>query len=110
MKKILAIALLTLVATTASAQYHHQQQQYQQQHQRHGHSIVPFVLGAVVAGVIIESQRQPVIVQPAIVADPNVVYIDGLIYRRELVFVNGSYQEVLVRVYRREDFHRNPGF
>ena len=106
MKKILAIALLTLVATTASAQYHHHQQQYQQQHQRHGHSIVPFVLGAVVAGVIIESQR-PVVMQPIVVADPSIVYIDGLIYRKELMFVNGTYQEVLVRVYRREDFHRN---
>ena len=108
MKKILTIALLTLVATTASAQYHHHQRQYQQQHhQRHGHSIVPFVLGAVVAGVIIESQRQPVIVQPAIVADPNVAYIDGQIYRKEVIFINGSYQEVLVRVYRRDDFYRN---
>jgi hypothetical protein len=108
MKKILAIALLTLVATTASAQYHHQQQ-YQQHrhHHRPGHSIVPFVLGAVVGGVIIESQRQSVIVQPTVIADPNIAYIDGQIYRKEVMFINGSYQEVLVRVYRRDDFYRN---
>ena len=96
MKKILAIALLTLVATTASAQH--------RCCYRQGHSFVPFVLGAVVGGVIVESQR------PVIVADPSIVYIDGLMYHKELMFVNGSYQEVLVRVYRRDDFYRNPGF
>lgn len=99
MKKILAIALLTLVATTASAQH--------RCCYRQGHSFVPFVLGAVVGGVIVESQRPVIVTQPVIVADPSIVYIDGLMYHKELIFVNGTYQEVLVRVYRREDFHRN---
>ena len=91
MKKILAIALLTLVATTASAQH--------RCCYRQGHSFVPFVLGAVVGGVIVESQRPVIVTQPVIVADPSIVYINGIMYSRQIVFNNGVYQEILVQVY-----------
>jgi hypothetical protein len=41
-----------------------------------------------------------VIMQPPVIMQPanDVVYIDGVPYRKQLVLIDGHYQEVLVRM------------
>ena len=93
MKKLVALILIAL-STTAMAQhrYHH--------HHGHGWSWVAPVLigGAVVYAVT----RPPVVVQqsPVVIQQPpaDIVYIDGIAYRRQTMLINGYYQEVLVKI------------
>jgi len=81
-------------------------------HRHHGHRhwhtpaphhwIVPALIGGAV--VYAATRPDPVIVQPApVIVNPPVqntqyVNIDGVIYKREVMIVNGIAQEVLVRV------------
>ena len=102
MKKILTGALLLALASSALAQYGH----YRPHHFRH-HSddrwIAPLILGGIVGAVIVrESQKPPVVVQqpPVIINQPlpsNVVIIDGQVYTKQLMQVDGVFREVLVR-------------
>ena len=96
MKKILAIALLTLVATTAAA---NPRCCYNGGHGNGVRWIAPFITGAIVADVVIESRRPIVIMQYLTIADPSIVYINGCLYSRQIVFNNGVYQEILIQVY-----------
>lgn len=100
MKKILAIALLTLIATTAAA---NPRCCYDGGHGGHNYNggrwVAPFIIGAIVADVVIESRRPTVIMQSPVIADPSIVYINGIMYSRQIVFNNGVYQEILVQVY-----------
>lgn len=108
MKKILAIALLALVATTAAANprcCYDGGHNYNGGHGHGGHNynggrwVAPFIIGAIVADVVIESRRPTVIMQSPVIADPSIVYINGIMYSRQIVFNNGVYQEILVQVY-----------
>jgi len=99
MKKLLALILLT-ASSTALAQYHgHGHRHYAH---RHWHSppahhwIVPALIGGAV--VYAATRPDPVIVQqPTLILQPNQVVIDGVIYTRQIMIVNGIQQEVLVR-------------
>ena len=100
MKRLVAGLLLTFVAVAANAQHHGW---------RHGHHggnygggwswVVPAVIGGT---VVYAATRPPVVVQPqpVIVQQPpvEVVYIDGIAYKKQVMVINGVAQEVLVRL------------
>ena len=96
MKKVFAILLLT-ISTSLFAQHGH----YGHRHHHHGGSwgwVAPALIGGAAVYAI---TRPPVVVQqpPVVVQQsPEIVYIDGVAYRKQLMLVNGSYQEVLIRM------------
>ena len=97
MKKLIALILVTLSAT-AMAQHRHGGYHH---HHHHGNGwgwVGPALVGGAVVYAI---TRPPVVVQqpPVVTAPtPEIVYIDGVAYRKQLIMVNGYYQEVLVRL------------
>ena len=97
MKKILTILLLT-VSTATSAQYGH----HHGHRHHHGHNNWGWVAPALIGGAAVYAiTRPPVVVQqPPVVVQQSteIVYIDGVAYRKQLMLVNGSYQEVLIRM------------
>jgi hypothetical protein len=110
MKQILIGLVLAVTAATASAQHHGWRHGHHGGHFNHGgyykHSgnNWNWVLPAVVGGAVVyAATRPPVVVQqpqPIIVqqAPMDVVYIDGIAYRKQVMVINGQYQEVLVRL------------
>ena len=83
-------------------------------HRYHGGGwgwVAPALIGG---AVVYAATRPPVVVQqpPVVVANPpvvvqqppvmvqpnEVVYIDGIAYRKQIMLMNGVYQEVLVRM------------
>jgi len=96
MKKLVALILATL-CVTAMAQHRHG-------HYHHGHGghgwgwVAPALIGG---AVVYAATRPPVVVQqpPVVVQQPtDIVYLDGIAYRRQLMLINGVYQEVLIRI------------
>ena len=100
MKKFL-VATLVFLSLAASAQYPHHNHRY-------GGGwgwVAPAVIGG---AVVYAATRPPVVVQqppviiqqpPVVMQQPNdIVYIDGIAYRKQLMLVNGAYQEVLIRM------------
>lgn len=99
--KYLAILILSLASFTANAQhrhgYHH--------HHHHGHYnwVAPLVIGGI-AGYAIANRPPPA---PVVVQTPpngvysypsEMIYIDGVAYRRERIYLNGVWQDVLIRL------------
>lgn len=100
MKKILAGLILTATAISANAQ-HHGWRHGHHGHAKHGNGW-GWVVPAVIGGTIVYAATRPqVVVQqpPVIVQQPSaeVVYIDGVPYKKQLMVINGQAQEVLVR-------------
>lgn len=94
MKQLIALILVSL-GTTALAQHrpHH--------HHGHGGHGWGWVAPALITGAVVyAATRPPVVVQqPVVIQQPtDVVYIDGIAYRRQMMLVNGYYQEVLIRM------------
>ena len=104
MKKALAILIL-IAANSAFAQHghhgHHGHHGYRHNHY-HGGGGWGWVAPALIGGAVVyAATRPPVVVQqpPVIVQQPSdIVYIDGVAYRKQLMLVNGAYQEVLIRM------------
>ena len=113
MKKLIGIIILSVFASTAMAQHHGG---YYGGHRYHGGGygwgwVAPALIGG---AVVYAATRPPVVVQqpPVVVANPpvvvqqppvmvqsnDVVYIDGIAYRKQVMLMNGVYQEVLVRM------------
>ena len=96
MKKIFLLMLL-FVSTVVSAQHRHYHG-----HHHHGHNTWGWVAPALIGGAAVYAiTRPPVVVQqpPVVVQQSSdIVYIDGVAYRKQLMLVNGSYQEVLIRM------------
>ena len=96
MKKLIALVLITL-STTAMAQY----RPYPHHHGHGGHGwgwVAPALIGG---AVVYAATRPPVVVQqpPVVIQQPmDVVYIDGVAYRKQVMLINGYYQEVLVKI------------
>lgn len=74
-------------------------------HHRHFHNPSWWVAPAIIGGVATYAVTRPYIVeQPVVVQQPQVVQqttqvvIDGIVYNRQIMTVNGIQQEVLVRV------------
>jgi hypothetical protein len=102
MKKLIALFLITLSAT-AMAQYPHHN------HRSGGYNGWGWVAPAVIGGAVVYAatrptvvvQQPPIVMQqpPVVVQQPtDIVYIDGIAYRKQLMLVNGAYQEVLIRM------------
>lgn len=100
MKKVLAGLILAATAFSANAQHHG----WKHGHHGHGHRshnwgwVVPAVIGGT---IVYAATRPPVVVQqqPVIVQQPpvEVVYIDGIAYKKQVMVINGQAQEVLVK-------------
>lgn len=96
MKKLIALVLVTCCATAMA-----QHRPYPHHHGHGGHGwgwVAPVLIGG---AVVYAATRPAVIVQqpPLVVQQPtDVVYIDGVAYRKQLMLVNGTYQEVLIRM------------
>jgi hypothetical protein len=105
MKRLLVGLVIAAASVPVLAQHRHLH--------HHGHGgwgyswVAPTIIGGVI-GYEIARNQQPVIVQQPtmIVQQPPLViqqskevfYIDGIAYRKQVMIVNGQYQEVLVRL------------
>jgi hypothetical protein len=97
MKKLIVILSLTFTTLFASAHCCY----------RPGFGWMgPTIIGGVIGYEIARSQepvivQQPIIVQqqvqPQVITDPNIVVINGVIYHRQFMNINGVLQEVLVK-------------
>ena len=94
MKKILLAALVGLSLVSAPAFAHGPR------HPSYGYGgygiVIPTMIGGII-GYEIAKQPAPVVVQPQVITDPNLVIVNGVLYRKVMMQVNGTYQEVLVR-------------
>ncbi len=106
MKRLLT-SVLVLFATTAFAGpngYHGSALHSPHHHHHHyrGGNDWRWVGPALIGGAVVYAiTRPPVVVQqpPVVTAPPtDIVYIDGVAYRKQWILVNGAYQEVLVRL------------
>jgi len=109
MKQLLTF-VLALFATTAFAGpngYHgsalHSPHHHHHHHHRHSNNGWGWVGPALVGGAVVYAiTRPPVVVQqpPVVVQQQptDVVYIDGVAYRKQVMLINGYYQEVLVKM------------
>lgn len=94
--KYLLATILSVLALTANAQH-------RPHHGHHGYSghgwgwVAPALIGG---AVVYAATRPPVVVQQPVIVQPpsDVVYIDGVAYRKQVMLVNGYYQEVLIRI------------
>jgi hypothetical protein len=96
MKRLLVLLTFCL-ATVAQAQHRHFH------HHHHYGSDWRWLAPAIIGGAVVyAATRPPVVVSPPqpVFTTPSsdVVYIDGMPYRKQLVLINGYYQEVLVRM------------
>jgi hypothetical protein len=108
MKKVLIGLAIAAIAFGANAQHHGnsmirghgwQGPQYQHHHRGNGWGwVVPAVIGGAV--VYAATRPDPVIIQqPQVIVQPSdIVYINGFAYRKQIMVVDGQYQEVLVRL------------
>ena len=99
MKKVLAILLLA-ASSTAFAQ-HHGFRHGGHHHNRHWHPHYGWIVPAVIGGAVVyaATRPDPVVVQqpPTVVLQPNQVVIDGVVYNKQIMIINGVQTEVLVK-------------
>ncbi len=108
MKKVLIGLAIAATAFGANAQHTSnsmirghgwQGPQYHHHHHARGNNwIIPALIGGAV--VYAATRPDPVIVQqpPVIVQPSDIVYINGFAYRKQIMIVNGQYQEVQGRI------------
>jgi hypothetical protein len=93
---VLAISLGT-ATTPVRAQHHHGMRHFDHHRGSNWGWVAPAVIGgAVVYGL---THSAPVVVQqpPVYIQQPPTVIIDGVVYVKQIMVVNGVAQEVLVR-------------
>jgi hypothetical protein len=106
MKKVLIGLAIAATAFGASAQHTSnsmirghgwQGPQHHHHHARGNGWIIPALIGG---AVVYAATRPQVVEQQVIIQQPpvDVVYINGIAYRKQIMVVNGQYQEVLVRL------------
>ena len=107
MKKVLIGLAIAATAFGASAQHtsnsmirgHGWQGPQHHHHYARGNNwIIPALIGGAV--VYAATRPDPVIVQqPVVIQQPiDIVYINGIAHRKQIMIVNGQYQEVFVRL------------
>lgn len=101
--KLLLGFLLSCIVSSASAQWHPAIGNYRYHNHhccyRNGIEwVAPIFIGGVI-GYELAQQRQVIVqqVQPQIINDPNLVVINGILYRKTMMEVNGVVQEILIR-------------
>ena len=101
MKRIVAGIILAFVAVAANAQHHGWGHNRHHGHHAGGNGwrwVVPAVIGGT---VVYAATRPPVVVQQPIIVQQqpvDLVYIDGVAYKKQIMVINGIAQEVLVRL------------
>ncbi|NBO99950.1 MAG: hypothetical protein EBU90_07445 [Proteobacteria bacterium] len=63
-------------------------------HRHHGQFHHGWVLPALIGGAVVYAATRP---DPVIVLQPNQVIIDGVIYTKQIMIINGIQQEILIR-------------
>lgn len=98
MKKLLAFLALTASSLALASPHHHGHRHH------HRHWVAPpahhWVVPALIGGAVVYAATRPdpvVVQQPTVVLQPNQVVIDGVIYTKQIMVINGVTQEVLVR-------------
>lgn len=99
MKKLIGFLVLTASSLAFASPHHHGHRHY---HNRYWHSppahhwVVPALIGGAV--VYAATRPDPVVVQqPTLVLQPNQIIVDGVVYTKQIMIINGVQQEVLVR-------------
>ena len=106
MKKVLIGLAIAVTAFGANAQHTSnsmirghgwQGPQHHHHHARGNNWIIPALIGG---AVVYAATRPQVVEQQVIIQQPpvDVVYINGIAYRKQVMVVNGQYQEVLIRL------------
>jgi hypothetical protein len=99
MKKFLVGIVLIIAASSVVAQHwHHRTPIYNYYHGHPNDWVAPLIIGGIIGAVITREtivQQPPVIIQQPLPS--NTVIIDGQIYVKQIMQVNGIYREVLVR-------------
>ena len=106
MKKVLIGLAIAATAFGASAQHTSnsmirghgwQGPQHHHHHARGNGWIIPALIGG---AVVYAATRPQVVEQQVIIQQPpvDVVYINGIAHRKQIMIVNGQYQEVFVRL------------
>jgi hypothetical protein len=113
MKKVLIGLAIVATSFGAVAQHHgnsmirgHGWQGPQHHYHARGNGwIVPALIGGAVVYAatrpdpVIVQQPQVIVQQPQVIVQPSdIVYINGFAYRKQIMVVDGQYQEVLVRL------------
>ena len=108
MKKVLIGLAIAAIAFGANAQHTsnsmirgHGWQGPQHHHHHHRGNGLGWVIPAVIGGAVVYAATRPqVIEQQVIIQQPlvDVVYINGIAHRKQIMIVNGQYQEVFVRL------------
>ncbi len=106
MKQFLIGLLITVTIPAWAGDRYHGHRQYHHYHHHHRHQnynwVAPLVIGGIVGAVIANETQRPAVQQPPVViyhSNPPVetVVINGDVYVKQYVLVNGQYREVLVR-------------
>jgi hypothetical protein len=102
MKKVLAGLILAATALGANAQMIRGHGWVGPDHYRHHGGGWNWVVPAVVGGAVVyAATRPPVVVQQPVIVQQqpvDIVYIDGIAYKKQIMLINGQYQEVLMRL------------
>ena len=115
MKKIVAGIILSTMAVAASAQYnpnHHPRHTSDSMirgqgwvgphHHRSRGDGLRWIVPAVIGGAVVYAATRPdpvIVQQPSVIVQPSdIVYINGIAHRKQIMIVNGQYQEVFVRL------------
>ncbi len=97
--KTLITVLALLISTSAFAQHrgHHGHWKH---HHRHIHSNHNWVVPALIGGAVVYAATRPgpvIVQQPQVILQPNQVIIDGVLYTKQIMIINGVETEVLVK-------------
>lgn len=113
LKSFLAVVALTFATSAiAGPHYHRHNMSRHQPHWHHNHHnhhhwhhnhgwVAPLIIGGALGYALTRPQiiEQPVVVQQApVVLQQNQVVIDGVVYNKQVMIVNGIEQEVFIRV------------
>jgi hypothetical protein len=89
------------VATPAMSQHHHGLRHHHfHNHHRHWNHPHNWVVPAIIGGAVVYAATRPetVIIQnPPVVNQPQTVVIDGVVYTKQVMIINGVQTEVLVK-------------
>jgi len=98
--KTLIVAVVLTFSSLAMAGPHGHGYRHHGHHHRHWSPGYSWIAPALIGGAVVYAATRPdpvVIQQPSIVLQPNQVIIDGVVYTKQYVIMNGVHTEVLVR-------------
>jgi hypothetical protein len=93
--KVISALLATFLTMPAFAQHRHHHGHH---HHKWNHNY-SWVAPAIISGAVVYAvtRPDPIVAQQSVIVHPNQVIIDGVIYTKQIMIINGIQQEVLVR-------------